>query len=157
MSLRIKQLIIIVCLLGFILFISHKDVYKDVSIDSIKFVVAKSDATSGMEEFGASQIKRDFGFNINDYGEAFYYGHESVMESDKILIIKLNSESGGSSVIATIRTKNDELKKLFQSYAPDQYTILNNCVLEQKGQYLLYIVSENAQEIKSTIIDCIKG
>lgn len=157
MSLRIKQLIVIACLLGFVLFVSHREFYKDVNIDSIRTSVNKVEAVADMKEFGASQIKKDYGFNINDYGEAFYYGYESIMDCDKVIVIKLNSGADGSQIISSIRDKNDELKKLFQSYAPDQYTILNNCVLEKKGQYIVYIVSEKASEIKSTIIDCIKG
>ena len=157
MSLRIKQLIVIACLLGFILFISHRDFYKDVNIDSIKFSVSKDETVNCMEEFGASRIKRDYGFNINDFGEAFYYGYESVMECDKVMVIKLNDGTDGKEILSAVKDKNDELKKLFQSYAPDQYTILNNCVLEKKGKYIIYIVSEKASEIRNTIIDCIKG
>lgn len=157
MSLKIKQLLVIVALLGFILFVTNRDHYEDVDIESVRNEAIKLEALEAMEEFGPSEIKKDYGININDYGKAFYYGHEAIMESDKVLFVKLKDGADSSGLISAIRNKNDELKKLFMSYAPDQYEILNNCVLEKKGQYVIYIVSEDALQIYKKIIECIKG
>lgn len=157
MSLRIKQMLVIAGLVAFILFISNRDSYKNPPIDTVMESVEESDALGDMIKMSSTDIKKDYGFNINDYGEAFYYGYESIMDCDKVLIIRLNDESMGESIISMIDKKNDELKKLFQSYAPDQYTMLNNCVLTQKGNYVIYIVSDNAEKIEKTVIKCLKG
>lgn len=157
MSLRIKQMIVIAGLVAFILFISNRDSYKNPPIDTVMESVEESNALGNMIKMSSTDIKKDYGFNINDYGEAFYYGYESIMDCDKVLIIRLNDESMGESIISMIDKKNDELKKLFQSYAPDQYTMLNNCVLTQKGSYVIYIVSDNAEKIEKTVIKCLKG
>lgn len=156
MSLRLKQLIVIIFLMGFILYVSHRDYYRDVELKTIETEALKVEYFDELTKFSASEIKKDYGFNINDYGEAFYYGHESIMESGKVLLIKLNNEESGNSIVSAIDKKNNELKKLFQSYAPDQYTLLNDCILEQKGNYILYVVSEDAEKIEKAIINCIK-
>ncbi len=157
MSLRIKQMLVIVGLIAFILYISNKDSYRNPALETVMESVEEGKVLGDMIKMSPTDIKKDYGFNINDYGEAFYYGYESIMDCDKVLIIRLNDESTGESIISMIDKKNDELKKLFQSYAPDQYTMLNNCILSQKGSYIIYIVSDKAEKIEKTVIKCLKG
>ena len=38
--------------------------------------------------------------------------------------------------------------ELFKSYAADQYKLLSESILEQKGKYVLYVVSEDAGSIE---------
>ena len=44
---------------------------------------------------------------------------------------------------------------LFQSYAPDQYELLANSILDIKGNYVFYIVSENSEDVARLFVDCI--
>lgn len=150
-------MLVIAGLIAFILYISNKDSYRNPALETVMESVEESKVLGDMIKMSPTDIKKDYGFNINDYGEAFYYGYESIMDCDKVLIIRLNDESTGESIISMIDKKNDELKKLFQSYAPDQYTMLNNCILSQKGSYIIYIVSDNAEKIEKTVIKCLKG
>lgn len=156
MSLRVKEFITIACFIAFIVFVSTRDNYGDVSVDSI-FNELESEALSdGMVEFSGLDFKRDFGFNTNDYEGVVYYGHETIMETETLLIIKLADESQGATVIDTISGYNEDNMELFKSYAPEQYELLKNSVLEQKGNYILYTVSDNAQNVEKLFTKAIK-
>lgn len=156
MSLRIKEFITIACFVAFIVFVSIRDNYGDVSVESI-FNEVKTDALSdGMVEFSGLDFKRDFGFNTNDYEGVIYYGHETIMETETLLIIKLSEESQGESIIDTINEYNEENMELFKSYAPEQYELLKNSVLEQRGNYILYVVSDNARTVEKLFTKAIK-
>ena len=145
MSFRIKQLIILAAILGFILFVSHGEYYIDTDISDIYEEISSDNSLGEMIPFDANDIKKNFGFNINDYGEAFYYGHMSIMDCECLLVIKLYNEDNASYVIEAIDDKRDQLKKLFQSYAPEQYEMLSKSILTNKGQYIIYTVSENPE------------
>ena len=157
MSFRIKQLIVIAAILGFILFVSNREYYIDTDLNTIYEQITEDNDLGDMESFDAKEIKKNFGFNINDYGEAFYYGHVSIMDCECLLVIKLYNEDNASYVIDAIKAKREQLKKLFQSYAPEQYELLTNSLLTNKGQYIIYAVSENPDAIEKSFIESITG
>lgn len=157
MSFRIKQLIILAAILGFILFVSHGEYYIDTDISDIYEEISSDNSLGEMIPFDANDIKKNFGFNINDYGEAFYYGHMSIMDCECLLVIKLYNEDNASYVIEAIDDKREQLKKLFQSYAPEQYEMLSKSILTNKGQYIIYTVSENPEAIEKSFIESITG
>ena len=157
MSFRIKQLIVIAAILGFILFISHKEYYIDTDLSVIYEKISADNNLEGMIQFDANEIKKNFGFNINDYGEAFYYGHISIMDCECLLVIKLYNEDNASYIVDAIGAKREQLKKLFQSYAQEQYDILVDSILVSKGQYIIYTVSENPEAILKSFTESITG
>lgn len=157
MSFRIKQLIILAAILGFILFVSHGEYYIDTDLSDIYEEISSDNSLGEMIPFDANDIKKNFGFNINDYGEAFYYGHMSIMDCECLLVIKLYNEDNASYVIEAIDDKREQLKKLFQSYAPEQYEMLSKSILTNKGQYIIYTVSENPEAIEKSFIESITG
>ena len=157
MSFRIKEILTIACLLAFILFINHRESYIDVSVQDIYEQVYDDMDMTDMSEFGYAEIKKNFGFNINDYGTAVYYGHETVMRSECLFILKLNDENMGASIVDTIDGKRKELAELFKSYAIDQYELLSNSVLIQKGEYIIYVVSEDADDVYKEFLKVITG
>lgn len=157
MSFRIKQLIILAAILGFILFVSHGEYYIDTELSDIYEEISSDNSLGEMIPFDANDIKKNFGFNINDYGEAFYYGHMSIMDCECLLVIKLYNEDNASYVIEAIDDKREQLKKLFQSYAPEQYEMLSKSILTNKGQYIIYTVSENPEAIEKSFIESITG
>lgn len=158
MNLRVKEATVIILILGFILANARTAHYKDLKVDTIMNQIEKTVDVSGMDVFSDGlQLKKDFSLLQKDYDGVVYYGHQTVMNSEKIVIIKLKDESQGAAIISEIQVLNEKTAKLFQSYAPDQYELLSNCVLIQKGQYILYTVSEKADQIKSAFLKSIKG
>ena len=126
--------------------------------ETLKTVIKKVSKEAGLEEmqeFSASRAKADLGINVNDYKAVAYYGHESIMECETLLIICLNDGSQGDELIERIEKQRTGLMNLFQSYAPDQYELLANSILDIKGNYVFYIVSENAEDIAQLFVDCI--
>ena len=141
----------------FIFFINNRDKYIDVNVEEIVACLSEEAALAEMERFGNSQFKKDFGLNANDYDGVIYYGHQSAMDCEKVLIIKLSDSSQGKDVEKTVKSRRTSDMELFKSYAPDQYRLLSDCVIEQKGNYFIYVVSDNAGSVEKALTDCITG
>ena len=150
-------MLVLCCLMVFIVFVSTRDNYIDVSMEDIKSAVSEAADFSGMEEFGNSQLKKDFGINANDYEGVIYYGHQSVMDCEKVLIIKLSDSSQGKDLAKSVKEIRTADMDMFRSYAPDQYKLLDECVIEQKGNYFIYVVSDNARAVEKAFTGCITG
>lgn len=157
MSLRIKEILIVSCLAAFIFFINTRENYTDAAMERIIAGVSEIAGLEEMTEFDGSRLRRNFGINANDYSEFAYYGHESVMNSEALLIIRLSEAGQGSQAISAIGTSHDKSKELFKSYAPDQYALLSGSILEQKGNYVIYVVSDRASQIERAISDILTG
>lgn len=157
MSLRIKEILTVTCLAAFIFFINTRENYTDVAIERIVSGLGDTAGLENMTAFDGAQVRRNFGININDYPEFAYYGHESVMNSETVFIVKLADAKQASGIINAIKTSRDKSMELFKSYAPDQYALLEGSFLEQKGNYVIYVVSDKASEIESRISDILTG
>ena len=134
MSLRVKEFLVVVCLVAFVIFISRQNSYTDVDATKIMDNIIQSTDMGDMEKFGNTEFKKSFGVNANDYDGIAYYGHQS--------------EDQGENIIDIINTLKETNMELFKSYAADQYKLLSESILEQKGKYVLYVVSEDAGSIE---------
>lgn len=155
MLIKIKEFLLVGLFIVFILFINKQTVFVEVDMETITKELSKEAGLEEMQEFSASRAKADLGINVNDYKAVAYYGHESIMECETLLIICLNDGSQGDELIERIEKQRIGLMNLFQSYAPDQYELLANSILDIKGNYVFYIVSENAEDIAQLFVDCI--
>lgn len=155
MLLKVKEFLMVACLAVFIVFINMQTVYIDVDADTIVEALNETAGLENMKEYTPGEIKSELGINVNDYKSVAYFGHDSVMECEMVLVICLDDASQGSELVDELTAKRKELMKLFQSYAPEQYELLSNSILEQKDKYVLYAVSENAEEVYNVFCDCI--
>ncbi len=155
MLIKIKEFLLVGLFIVFIIFINRQAVFVEIDMDTITASLSEEAGLEEMQEFSASRIKADLGINVNDYKDVAYYGHESIMECETLLIICLNDGSQGDALIEKIENQRTRLMNLFQSYAPDQYELLANSILDIKGNYVFYIVSENAEDIAQLFVDCI--
>lgn len=77
-------------------------------------------------------------------------------------VIKENTAGDWYAIIKTVDknvVKNDmkdyldKIKEFNQNYSPDRLQILENRLEKEIGDYLIYIVAENAEDIYSEIVD----
>ena len=155
MRFKIKEILVVICLVVFIVFLNLQTSYVDVSVDTIMEAICGVANLEEMEEYSPIEIKEKFGININEHRGVAYFGYTSVMDCDTLLVVCLQDEAQGKVIIDTINEERDELMKLFQSYAPEQYELLRSSVLIQKDRYLLYVVSPDAKAIEAAFVDCI--
>lgn len=156
MSIRIKEALLIVVLIAFIIFINRRDSYKVAPIQTIADSFVQTLSDEELCEQNANALKKEYGITNDEYIEATYYCYESMMDVSQIAVIRVNSNADASDIISAITKKSDETKELFKSYAPDQYDLLDKAILVQKGDYVIYVVHEEASKAYSSIIKCIK-
>lgn len=157
MSLRIKEILTVTCLAAFIFFINTRENYIDVAMNRIISGLGETGMLQGMTAFDGAQVRRNFGINVNDYPEFMYYGHESVMNSEAVLVVKLSETGQAAGVVGAIEASRDQSMELFKSYSPEQYELLSGSIVEQKGNYVIYVVSDHAAEIERKISDLLTG
>ena len=101
-------------------------------------------------------LKNLYYINKNDIEDFISYAPKSNMEVEEILVLKTKESTDISEIKSKINKRLQKQGESFKNYRPEKYNIIENAVLEEEGQYLIFIVSENASAIKKIIKDNFK-
>ena len=101
-------------------------------------------------------LKNLYYINKNDIEDFISYAPKSNMEVEEILVLKTKEGTDISEIKSKIDKRLQKQGESFKNYRPEKYNIIENAVLEEEGQYLIFIVSENASAIKKIIKDNFK-
>lgn len=116
----------------------------ELNVDDTKDII-ESDLKN-MQEVDEDSLKDVYGLNLD------------LME---VHIIKQNTDGDLYAIIKTNKkseVKNDmtkyfeKIEKFNTNYSPERLEILNNRVEKEIGDYLIYIVAENADEIYNNVV-----
>ena len=101
-------------------------------------------------------LKNLYYINKNDIEDFISYAPKSNMEVEEILVLKTKEGTDISEIKSKIDKRLQKQGESFKNYRPEKYNIIETAVLEEEGQYLIFIVSENASAIKKIIKDNFK-
>lgn len=96
-------------------------------------------------------LKNLYYINKNDIEDFISYAPKSNMEIEEILILKVKESADISEIKSKISKRLQKQGESFKNYRPEKYNIIENAVLEEEGQYLIFIVSENVSSIHKII------
>ena len=130
------KIALVVLLLGFIVFDMRRDPISNAQIDTVeKAVVSVSDFKDASPSENR-MVKRFYGLNPKDYEGAILYAPSDNMDAKELFLIKLT-----------------DVKKSFEGYGAEQTKLLNDHVLEVKGNYILYYVGGNTSKVRQAFLD----
>ena len=92
-------------------------------------------------------FKKHYGFNTRDYEGVVLYSPISNMDAQELLLVKLSEENQAQSLLSAVEERLSSQKNIYEGYAPAQYALCENAVIDLKGNYLLFVVHENADQI----------
>jgi hypothetical protein len=149
--------VLIVLLLIFIFTDLKEDSVSSASLDTVsQKVYEASGFSSDMEPAENRMVRRFYGLNPNDYEGVVLYAPEDNMDANELLIVKLKDTSQSEEVEAAIQERLETQKKSFDGYGAVQTQLLNNSILKVKGNFVFYMVGENAAEAESVFLSAIK-
>ena len=154
---KIIKGILAIILIVYIIFLFVGGGFSDANFDDVKNSVLNSTDLSNMQEAEPRMIKRLYGLSAADYeGMALYYPTTN-MGADEIFLAKLSDDAQHDEVIAAINARLDKQKKSFDGYGVEQTKLLNESIIDDRGNYILFVVSASADLIDVTFKNSLKG
>lgn len=141
----IVKYILIILLLVFIGGLLKNGEVSNSKISKVTENVTKSMDMEKLTESDHRMVKRLYGINANDYEGVSLYVAGSNMEVEELLIVKLKSTEQAEAVEEAIKKRLDRQLESFEGYGPEQCKMLNDHVLDVKGNYILYVVNNKAK------------
>ena len=119
------------------------------TIDEVSPAVVAAFENDKSEKSPERVLKKNFGFNASDFDGVVLYSPISNMDAEELLIVKLADEEQADELIEAIETRVASQMNIYDGYAPEQYNLCQNAIIDQQGNYILYVVHENAVNIDS--------
>ena len=135
--------------------------YPILSIKSADMTAIKSDLEKNLDlesvNIGNEKtLKNIYYINVNSIEDFVSYAPKSNMDVEEILILKLKKDENMSEIKAKVNKRLEKQRESFKNYSPEKYKIIEDAILEEEGQYLIFIISENSSSIYKIIKDNFK-
>ena len=142
----IRYGLLLVFLIVVIVSLSGKGVSRK-SFESVSAAVSSSIRTDKCIKDSERYLKKYFGLNADDYDGVLIYIPATNMYANEVLLIKLKDTSQADTVSAAIEKRIDSQINIFEGYAPLEVALLKNAILDVRGNYILYVVEDDAAAI----------
>ncbi len=135
--------------------------YPILSVKSADMTLIKSDLEKNINldsiNIGTEQtLKNIYYININSIEDFISFAPKSNMDVEEILILKAKKDENMSEIKSKISKRLEKQRESFKNYSPEKYKIIEDAILEEEGQYLIFIISENSSSIYKIIKDNFK-
>lgn len=137
--------ILLILLIAFIVSLMRGD---KISSSKLEDVTAKVIEAMDMTDLSVADnrtVRRLYGLNVDDYDGVSLYVSDSNMKVEEVLIIKLKDESQAETVETAALGRVDTQLQSFEGYGPEQCKLLEDHVLDTEGNYVLFVVNQEAQ------------
>ena len=140
------RIAMVAVLLVFMIYLQMGAKESDAAIGDVAGAVVNTLDTSTMEESANRKFKKFYGLNAGDYEGVVLYAPISNMDAEELLIVKLKNSSQADTVRAAIEKRLETQKSSFEGYGIEQYDLLENHILDIRGNYILYVVQSDANK-----------
>ena len=124
-------------------------------LKDVTAAVTKTLDTKAMQESDAQMIKRLYGLNPADYEGITLYYPVTNMDAEELLIVQLKDVSQQETVKAAIDARLETQKNSFEGYGVEQYALLEKSVVDVEGNYILFVVNEQAAKAQSAFLQAL--
>lgn len=146
---RIKEILCVVLLVLFIVFISSESKISTKSADEVFEGVKSSMDLSALSKQKSKKFEEELSLSADKYEDIIYYASASVMEVRELLIVKLRDTADKDELISAAEKRAEEKTKLFEGYAPKEGALLKNHVLLEKNGFVLFAVCDEPLKVSA--------
>ena len=118
------------------------------SFQSVSDAVFQSFDMSEVQLADNQMIKRLYKLDPSEYDDIVLYYPTTNMGAEELMIVKLKSLSQQETVKAAMESRIESQQSVFEGYAPEQYEMLGNGIVDVQGNYLILIVTDDPTAVQ---------
>ena len=92
-------------------------------------------------------LKKYYDLNPGDYEDVVLYFPVTNMDPQELLLIRLQDPSQAERVVSAMKNRQAVQIGIYEGYAPEQLALCERGIIDVQGNYILYVVHEDAEEI----------
>ena len=95
------------------------------------------------------------GLDVSTLADQSYYICASGAYPDEIAVFRFDSEDSAKAALPAVEDRLDYQKSTYKDYTPDEYYKLEDAVIEQTGEWVIYTVTSDNAKAKEIALDLI--
>lgn len=107
---------------------------------------------TGMRQADAQLLRRLYGLNGGELADWALWTSEDNMAVEELLLAECVSEAQAEQVREALEAHRSTQIQNFEGYGPEQVRLLEDSIMEVRGVYVLFVVSEQAREVKDAFL-----
>lgn len=107
---------------------------------------------TGMRQADAQLLRRLYGLNGGELADWALWTSEDNMAVEELLLAECVSEAQAEQVREALEARRSTQIQNFEGYGPEQVRLLEDSIVEVRGVYVLFVVSEQAREVKDAFL-----
>ncbi|MCD7867813.1 MAG: DUF4358 domain-containing protein, partial [Clostridiales bacterium] len=148
-------IILALCLVVFIARDLQGDTVSDAPMAEVQAAVVSAAGYGDAVPAENRMVKRYYGLNVQDYDGVVLYAPEDNMDANELLLVRLADVSQSEDVEAAILERQQTQLNSFEGYAAEQTKLVQDYVLEIRGNYIFYMVGENVAQAQEAFLSCL--
>lgn len=152
----ILKILMLCFLFGFLFYLNTKDNTADKPISEISKQLEKGKEVNTLVKGDANSLKRYYNLNANDYDGFLLWTSENPMDVDEMIVIKAKSDEQVDALEESIETRIKTQRQNFEGYGAEQTALLEESIVDIKGKYIFFAVSQNASSWEKIFLESIK-
>lgn len=138
----------------YLLFLLGGDPVSQADFTAVADAVVETVDATHMVKAENQMIKRLYGLAPGAYEGCLLYYPATNMDAEELMLVKLADASQAEAVLAAMENRLQTQKNTFEGYGVEQFDLLSNhCVLEEKGNFVLFVVSKNSADAQKAFHD----
>lgn len=123
---------------------------KDPSIKDIENSIQPYVDSEIMKKGDSKDLKKLYGINSKDIEDFILYIPQSNMKASEIIVIRLKSKDNKEEIKEKLEKRAKSQSNSFENYVPEEYDLIENKVLEEKGNYIFMAINKDSDKIKES-------
>lgn len=129
---------------------SKKTEVKDVSVKDISSKIEQAVDISKLRVGDSKKLKKLYEIEAEEVEEFVLFTPPSNIKVDELLLLKIKDSEKLDEIKEKITKRIEKQKECYKDYLPDECFLLEKHVLKNNGNYILFVVSKDAEKIEST-------
>ena len=135
---------------------SKKMTGKTPSIIDIDEKIKKTVDVSNMDIGDSEKLEKLYDIDVEDLEDFVLYIPSTNIEANEIAILKVKDTNKIDDIKYKISARVEKQATNFKDYLPDEYFLIEKYVLKMKDNYILFVISEDAEIIEDIFDESFK-
>lgn len=129
---------------------------KNPTVKEIDEKIKKAADIANLKQGDAAKLKKFYDIDNTELEDFVLYTAPSNIKADEIAILKVKDSNNVSKIKDKVSKRLENQSTSFKDYLPNEYAVIQKNVLKTKGNYIIFVISSDAQKIDNAFEEAFK-
>lgn len=102
-------------------------------------------------------VRRYIDLNPDQYEQIAFYRSDDAMSAGELLLVRFSNEEAADQFKEAVQKRIDTQHDIYSGYAPEQAAMMENALTDVQGNYALYYIGSDPENMESLFEQALKG